>query len=266
MEVLYNRVTSSTSEPGSLPLAASEMSVSTRAGSARAPANLLARFIGVITSPRETFEDVVARPHWLGMLALVCVAMAVVVGGFMFTTVGQEAWLDAAAASPWNPDEVTDEQYETMRRIAGFAGYLAVAQMLVVIPLIFLITAAILFAVFNVAFGGDASFNQLFAVIVHTGPIGLLAQMFTVPLNYARGTLSSATNLAVLLPMLDEESLAGRLVSMIDLFLVWQLVVLAIGLAVLYRRRTEPIAGVLFAVYGIVAAILALVLSRPGGA
>ena len=29
---------------------------------------------------------------------------------------------------------------------------------------------------------------------------------------------------------------------MIDLFLIWQLFVLAIGLAVLYRRRTQPIA------------------------
>ena len=39
---------------------------------------------------------------------------------------------------------------------------------------------------------------------------------------------------------------------MIDIFLVWWLVVLAIGLGVLYRRRTQPIAIGLFAVYAVI--------------
>ena len=63
-----------------------------------------------------------------------------------------------------------------------------------------------------------------------------------MPMNYLRGTLSSATNLAVLLPMIDETSFLGRLLGMVDLFIIWWLVVLAIGLGVLYRRRTQPIA------------------------
>ena len=42
-------------------------------GATPAPKSLLARFIGVITSPRATFESVVAHPKWLGMLALTTV-------------------------------------------------------------------------------------------------------------------------------------------------------------------------------------------------
>ena len=47
------------------------------------------------------------------------------------------------------------------------------------------------------------------------------AQLFTGPLNYFRGARQSATNLAVLLPMVDPKSFVGRLLAMIDLFLIW---------------------------------------------
>ena len=40
---------------------------------------------------------------------------------------------------------------------------------------------------------------------------------------------------------------------MIDLFIVWWVIVLAIGLGVLYRRRTQPIAITLFGVYTVIA-------------
>lgn len=237
---------------------------STASGTPSAPGNLLSRFVGVITSPKATFEAVVAAPRWLDMLALVCIVLAVLVGGFLSTTVGQDAWLDAASAGTFG-GQVSDQQYEGMQRIAPYVGYFAVAQMLIFIPIVYLVVGGILFAVFNAGMGGDATFRQLFAVIVHTGPIGVLAQLFTIPINYARGSMSSATNLAALLPMIDEESFVGRLLGTIDLFLIWQLVVLAIGLGVLFRRRTQPIATGLFVVYGIIALIVALVRGWLGG-
>ena len=49
--------------------------------------------------------------------------------------------------------------------------------------------------------------------------------------------MSSATNLAVFLPMLDESSFLAKLLGTIDLFLVWWVVVLAIGLGVLYQAQ-----------------------------
>ena len=42
----------------------------TAAGIAPAPKSLVARFIGVLTSPRDTFMSVAAHPKWFGMLAV----------------------------------------------------------------------------------------------------------------------------------------------------------------------------------------------------
>src|SRR5436190_21099571 len=41
------------------------------AGATPAPKNLVARFIGALTAPRETFASIAAHPKWFGMLAKV---------------------------------------------------------------------------------------------------------------------------------------------------------------------------------------------------
>ncbi len=200
-----------------------------------------------------------AHPAWFGMLALTTLTIALIVGGFLLTHVGQEAWLEAASTSPFS-GPVSDQQYEGMQKMAPYVGYFTAASMLVMIPVVSALLAGLLFAVFNAALGGEASYRQLLAVVVHTGPIGVLAQLFTVPLNYARGTMTSGTNLGVFTQaMLDDGSVAARLLGMIDLFVVWQLIVLSIGLAVLYRRRTQPIATALLVTYFIIALVVAIV-------
>jgi hypothetical protein len=229
------------------------------AGSTPAPLSLPARFVGIITSPKATFQAVVAYPKWFGMLALVSVAVAVLVGGFLSTAVGQAAWLEMATAG------MDDARYEGMLRFAKYVGVLGAIQMLVMIPVMTLITAGILYVGFN-AMGGDASFKQVFTVVTHASAVSVLGQLFTVPVNYAREKMASATNLISLLPMIDEKSFLGRLFAMIDVFLIWWVLVLAMGLAVLYRRRTQPIALTLFGIYAVIALVAAAVMSRLGGA
>jgi hypothetical protein len=214
-----------------------------------------------VTAPADTFRAVVAHPAWLGMLALVTLVSAALLGGFLSTETGQAAWLDAATAGAPN----AQAQYDAMLSIAKYAGYIAAVQMLVMIPIVTVVTAGILYAVFN-ALGGDALFKQVLAVVAHASVVTLLGQLFTVPINYARGAMASATNLAVFFPGVEPRSFAGWTLSMIDLFIIWYVLVLAIGLGVLYRRRTGPIAGGLYAVYGVIVIVVAAVASRLGGA
>ena len=225
-------------------------------GATPAPKSLASRFIGIITAPRATYESIVAHPQWFGMLALTTLVIIVLVGGFMFTKVGQDAWFDAATNRPG----ITEQQLQGMEKIVPFLGYVTAASMLIFMPLVVVIISGILFAIFNAALGGNATFKQVLTVVVHAGPIGVLAQLFTVPMNYMRGTMTSATNLYVLVQsFVDETTFAGRFLGTIDLFLVWQLIVLSMGLAVLYRRRTQPIATSLLVLYAVIAVIVAFV-------
>ena len=145
------------------------------------------------------------------------------------------------------------------------APYQTAIGILVFSPVFTVAIAGILFLVFNVLMGGDRTFKQLFTVFVHSGVISTLGAVFTGPLNYFRGAVTSATNLAVLLPMVDPKSFAGRVLAMTDLFWIWSLLVLAIGLAVLYRRRTQPIAWSLYGIYAAGVLVIAAVMSALGG-
>jgi hypothetical protein len=229
------------------------------------PKGLFQRFLGMLLSPRETFANVVAHPRWLGMYALVLLVSVVCIGGFLATKVGQQAWLDQAVRSSENfGRQVTDQQYQGMEKMAPYAWMIQAGSMLVMSPIITLIMTGILFGVFT-ATGGNATFKQVFTVLVHSSVVTCVQQLFVMPLNYVRESMTSATNLAVLLPMLEEGTFFARLAGMIDLFIIWWVVVLSIGLAVLYKRKTGPIALGLFVVYGIIAlAVAALVRGRGG--
>lgn len=235
-------------------------------GTATAPLGLLSRFVGIITAPQATFEHVVAHPRWLGMLLLTFGISIVCAAGPLFTEWGRQAMLDQQVQVIESfGATVTDEAYAQMQGRAVYAPYTTAVSIAIFGTLMLLLVSGIFYAVFNAMLGGNATFKQQFAVLVHAGVITTLGQLFALPLNYARGSMSSATNLAVLLPMLDETSFLARFLGMIDLFMVWYVVVLAIGLAVLYRRRTQPIAWSLFAVYGVIAIGVALVRGMLGG-
>jgi hypothetical protein len=83
-------------------------------------------------------------------------------------------------------------------------------------------------------------------------------------LNYAPESLSSPTNLTALFPVADN-TFVGRLLASIDLFLIWWAISLAIGLGVLYRRRTTPIATTILTGYGAIALVIAALRSVLAG-
>jgi hypothetical protein len=58
--------------------------------------------------------------------------------------------------------------------------------------------------------------------------------------------------------MLEETSFVAVMLRSIDLFLLWWMVSLAIGLGVLYRRRTGPIATTLIGIYVVIALLIAV--------
>lgn len=223
---------------------------------ATAPAKSLpARFFGVLFSPRATYADVAARPRWLGIFAVVLLISAIAATALLSTEVGRNAVLDQQiAARP-----MTQAQIDQMERIAPYFVYFAPVFQFLGLGLGCLVVSGIAFAVFNAILGGDATFKQVFAIVAHTGVVLAFLSLFTTPLAYARGTLSSATNLAVFLPFLEETSFLARLLGSIDLIFVWWMLSLSIGLGVLYRKRTAPIATSLLALYGVIGLIIATV-------
>ena len=224
------------------------------------------RVVGIIFSPKETFAHIARDPRPFAMMAFVSIVAAVGTAIFFRTEVGQLAWLDAAVRQREAfGAEVDDTAYAAMERIAGYMGYIVPLYSLVVGPIFTMIIAGIIKAAFAVISGAEATFKQTLGVVAASGVVILVQQCFVLPLNYVRETMTSATSLGAFLPMLAEDSFAARFLGTIDLFIVWWVTVLAIGLGVLFRRSTKTIALTLFGIYLIIALAVAGVATMAGG-
>ena len=231
-------------------------------GPAEAHKGLLARVIGVVVSPRATFADVAARPRWFGVLAL-CMGITIVfISAFLSTEVGQQAFLDQQVRGFESVGRtMPDAQFQMMEKIAPYVSYIVMGYVLILVPIVVLAVSGILMGAFSALLGGDATFKQVVAIVVHAGVINAVQAVFSVPIEYARETLSSPTNLGVFVPFLDENTFLARLLGTIDLFQIWAIVTLSIGLGVLYKRRTGPIATGMFILYAVIILAVAAIRS-----
>ena len=232
-----------------------------------APKNLAARIVGVVFSPEETYRSIVAHPRVLGVLAVSTIVMSALWFVFLSTDVGMNAVLDQQMQiMDTLRIDLPDEVYDQIEARAPMARFWTPGGFLVTVPLISTVVAGIMLLIFNVVLGGDATFKQAFAVVAHTEILIVLQQLFILPLNYVRETMASATTLAVFLPMLDASGFFARFLGWIDLFRIWYLVSLAIGAAVLYKRKSGPIAWTLLGLYVLFALVVAAALTAFAGA
>jgi len=225
-----------------------------------APKGLFSRILGVFYSPRATYAAVAAHPRWLGVLL---VTATIVAGGYfvlLSTEVGKQAAFDQQVQVIESFGvKLNDQAYERMEAGIERARYTTPIGQFIGIPIVLAVMAGILLGIFNALLGGDARYKQVYAVLAHSSLITALQTVFSIPLDYVRETLTSPTTLKVLAPFIDDATFAGRLLSSIDLFQIWGTLSTAIGLAVLYKRRTTPIAVSLFVVYFVIVAAIAAI-------
>jgi len=236
--------------------------------SASSPDNLsvLSRIAGIIRRPRSTFKAVCAAPRWAGLLALLAAVSFGVSAAFFATEVGQQALVDQwerTAIAFGQP--VDDARYSEFQELSRRGVPYAAVTTLASVPLAAVGLAVVLFGALTATRGGAASFRQVLAVVVHAHVILLLRQLVSMPLNYARESTASPTTLVWLLSGIDEGSAIARLFGLLDLFVLWWLVVLALGLAVLYRLPARRVAALAIGVYVVVALALVGVMAALGG-
>ena len=214
-----------------------------------APKGLVSRIFGVFFSPRETFAAVAARPRVLGVLLVTCTVVAGSYFALLSTETGKQAAFDQQTQVIESFGvKLNDQAYERMQAGIERAKYTTPVGQFIGIPIVFAVIAGILLGIFNALLGGDATYKQVYAVLAHASLITALQTLFVVPIEYMKESLASPTTLLAIMPFIDEGTFIGRLFSTIDLFQLWSTLTIAIGLGVLYKRRTAPIAISLYVV------------------
>jgi hypothetical protein len=90
------------------------------------PRGLIGRVVGSLVSPQSTYAEMMERPTWAGLMAVVMVLMAVPMAVLMSTAVGQRALIDMQLQTiEAFGRTANDAQYQVLQRFASFAPYKA---------------------------------------------------------------------------------------------------------------------------------------------
>jgi hypothetical protein len=128
---------------------------------------------------------------------------------------------------------------------------------LVAVPVITFVGAGIVYLIFSIVLGGEGTFKQTLAVYTHGGLIYLVTGIVGTSIVLMKGSFKSSTSLAAFLPFLEETSFVYKLLQGLDLFIIWQLAVVSIGMAIINKMPTKKAAITIFSVYLVVVLVIA---------
>jgi hypothetical protein len=185
---------------------------------------------------------------------------------WLATDVGRTALVDQweRTALAFGQD-VDDARYAQLQTLSASGPLYGVAMALLYGPVLTVVVAALVFVVFRGKAHRAVSYSQVLSVIAHASVILAMRQIAAAPVSFVRETTTSATSLGAWFPALDAASAVGRFVAALDVFVLWWVILLALGVAVLYERHARPLAATFLGVYAGVALLLAATMTVLGG-
>jgi hypothetical protein len=227
--------------------------------------NALLLLTGMLRSPRVTLAQGIARPRWVGLAVLIVLISAACSAGFLMTRVGRLAGLDQQVRQLESVGTVvTDQLYGKLRGWERYRPLVSAAAILAGWPLMWAAAAGIIVALGKRGSPG-VTFAQVLTVLVYASSVFALRAVVALPINYMRESLGGATSVSVMVPGLGDATFAARLFGAIDVFALWWVALVALGLGMLYRTRALSIARWLLGAYATGAAAFALTQALRGG-
>jgi Yip1 domain len=202
------------------------------------------RIIGVLFSPKATFEDIARKPSWL-----LPVVISTLLGIAATVTMNKRMdWRDYISQQIEKNPQAANLSAEQKERQIEMGTKITTASVYAVgvlgSTLFALIVAAVMMLAYNLLVGAGASFAQSLAISAHTLMVGLVSTPVLLLILFLRpkGTTDPenpmATNLAAFLPE-DSAKWLMVLCKSLDIFTIWMLILLAIGFAAVNPRKLK---------------------------
>jgi hypothetical protein len=190
-------------------------------------------FVGIFTNPQLAFQSVKANPNWLFPV------MILIIVGIVLSIVLSDINLDLQKQAILDSERIQEDQKDifltefenpSFMREYGF-GFLGIIFYYFAG---FSIAALALMVVGNFILGGQTSFKENYALMCWGGLIGIVASIVKVPLMLSKNSIEVYTSLAILMDGSQSKTFMFKLLNAIDVFAIWQIIVLSIGFSVIY--------------------------------
>ncbi|HEX7180364.1 MAG TPA: Yip1 family protein [Thermoanaerobaculia bacterium] len=211
------------------------------------------RLVGVLLSPEKTFRSIAERPTWLAPL-LVLMVLNTAVGYLVNQRIDVEQMVRQQMEQ--RNQEVSQEQLDQAVGMAEKLGpVMTVVSGLVFAPAIYLILAAVFMSIVRLA-GSEIDFQRSLSVFLYGMMPWVLYSLLALPIILSRESLDpEAAQSGVLMSNLgafapeDAGVVVKGLLSSLDAFSVWTLILLILGYRVVGRISTGASAAVVLTLW-----------------
>ena len=217
--------------------------------------SFMAMLVALVLDPRRTFSAVAALPKPIPPIVILMAASLIFVmltrpiileemrSGEQIELMMERGNLSEAEA---------EKAFETQQGIAKI-GVLVGAPLNEVFSC--LIFAALLMFVGNVILGGSAKFVDVLAGYSWAKLIGIIGLVVKTPIILAKGTLLVPLGPAILLPESAVEGLLYAVLSVFDVFHIWEAVLVCFAMAAVYKMGIQRAVGFVGTLYVVLAAV-----------
>jgi hypothetical protein len=237
----------------------------------QAQISLFGRIIGVLFSPKPTFEDIVRKPDWilpLALLAIFGLLGAVAINQRVNWREYMSQQIEKSPAAAQLSAEQKDQRIEAGAKFAPYSTYVIGP----IAPIAgILIVTLVMWGAYNLLAGANLNFKTSLAIVSHAFVPSIVGYLLFLLVAFLKpyGTLDLdnpvATNLATFFPE-DAPKWLSAAGKNIDIIILWVTLLIAIGFAAanpkkLRGAKSLTIAFGLLVVWIILRACLAFVFS-----
>jgi len=205
------------------------------------------RLMGIFISPGETLEDVARKPgFWAPLITLV-------LGGIAFSEtmlwkIGMERIVRTQIEQGSRASSMSPEQMDqAVRQGVRIGGVLAHFGPIVFLPLYLLVLAGLGLLAVNLIFGAKMKFKAVFSLISYANLVSLLGSLMAVAVilfgdpDHFNSQNPVPSNVGFFLNPTQVSKPLYALASSPDIFTIWMLILVAIGLSKGTGSKVKPL-------------------------
>ena len=200
----------------------------------QAEMSVVGRILRVFYAPSETFEAVAEQrsvADWLLPTALV--AVVIFVSTYLTSSIYVTEALEKMPAEQPSVEGTGDAI-----RISGLVAA-------PVMTFVMLFIGAAIYLLVGKLLGGLLSYGHCLPIVAYTSLVSIIQHIVKTPLVLVTGTMDVQTGLGMFLSEEARGTFGGHLLSLIDPFVVWMVVVAGLGLSIVGQiERSRAFAGI----------------------
>jgi len=185
--------------------------------------------LSIFTSPSKVFSSLKERPKWVLPLVIVVVVTLIATILILSSRIGLDMRLAALKARNLPPEQLERAQRFIKGPLPVITGSISV---LIATP-IWMVIVAFIYNLCLPLVGGKGNFLKTFSVVSYSAMVRIPGIILRTLLIFIKKTPFVYTSLILFFPKIPHHSFGARFLSRLDIFTIWELILIALGLEII---------------------------------